>query len=90
MATLENLKHKKYFMEIKSIHDIPALDDSFFLIQAFDKYLLSTYNVTGIVLNTRYIVSHICSWIPHDNTNQRSDFLLFIYKNRHFLTFHAF
>lgn len=90
MPSLGNLNHKKYFTEIKSVCDFSALDDSFFLIQAFNKYLLSTYNVTGLILNSRYIVSYICSWIPHANTNQTSAFLLFIYKNKCFLTFYAF
>ena len=74
MPSLGNLSHK-YFMEIKSICDFPALDESFFLIQALNKYLLSTYNVTAIILDTRYMISCICSWVPQDNTNRTSDFL---------------
>ena len=44
MPSLGNLSHKKHSMEVKPICDFPALYDFFFLIQAFSKYLLSTYN----------------------------------------------
>ena len=39
---------------------------------------------------SRCIVLWICLWILHHDINQTSDFPLFIYRNKHFLTSRAF